>query len=138
MSTLTDGYLHYLAVSLIPAVATYSLIPPFKCVSVEPLSLSAVMALVADIRAALGLIGKSGSYQNLESLVQAHSYLPNRTIVFNCNISFDSEILAHTILDPMKYSIVLPFANVAYGPDGVYNEAPPSPACLEHQREPTS
>jgi len=77
---------------------------------------------VADILAALGLIGKSGSYQNLESLVQEHSYLANRTIVFNCSIYFDSEILAHTILDPLKYSVVLPFANVAYGPDGVYNE----------------
>ena len=85
------------------------------------------MVFVTDVLGALGLVGQSKGYEvsnpDLYSLAQEHSYVANRTIIFNCSISVDPGMIDHTILDELKYSLVLPIKWEADGPDQASTEA---------------
>ena len=78
----------------------------------------------ADAQAALGLTGQSKSYEGeLSSLAQEHSYVANRTITFNCSIYVGPGVIDNTILDELKYSLVLPIYYEGNSLDGLYNQA---------------
>jgi len=78
------------------------------------------MNIVTDVLAALGLVGQSRSYKELEP---EHSYITNTTIIFNYGISFDPGMIAHEILDELKYSLVLPIVEEVDDANGAPDEA---------------
>ena len=80
----------------------------------------ALICLYADV-AVSGLVGKSQDYKHTPTSAYPfpsqleQSYLVNRTIVFNCSLSFTSDLIAESIYNYLRSSLVGPRWSWNYG-----------------------